>query len=151
MCGRYLQHPPNNAVITGEFQSKFQSSMRKLRARRGGEKFWLFCATKLRCNSPGFRHLSKSCFLDLTNPFDSPHIFKDGRKFSKTPETKYSLFLVMPVLIRGGLGERIWDKFCVTTDSTYSSKLLCKHFIGVGRQFELKAVLIKRIGRFSYV
>lgn len=37
-CGRYLQHPPNNTVISREFQGKFQSSMRKLSSHRGWEK-----------------------------------------------------------------------------------------------------------------
>lgn len=69
VCGRHLQHPPNNAVISREFQSKFQSSMWKLRSHRGWEKFELSCATPCRCNSPGFRHLSKSSSFRSHKPF----------------------------------------------------------------------------------
>lgn len=93
----------------------------------------------------------KAPLSDLTNPFDSPHIFKDGRKFSKTPEIKYFLFPVMWLIIRGGLGKRIWDRFCITTDFPYYSKLLSKHLWEWPESFELKAVLIKCISRFSYI
>lgn len=55
----------------------------------------------------------KAPLLDLSDPFGSPHIFKGGKreKFSKTPETKYFSFPFMSLIIRGGLGERIWDRF----------------------------------------
>lgn len=95
----------------------------------------------------------KALLLDLTHPFGSPHIFKGGRKekFSKTPEIKYFLFPFMYLVIRGGLGERIWDRFWITTDlhitENLSANTLWKH----AKSSELKAILIKCTGMFSYI
>lgn len=95
--GTDLQQPPNNAAISREVQSKFQSSRRELRAHteRVGEVWAVLCYLNSVEAVQASGTSLKTPFSDLTNPFDSPHIIRDGRKFSKTPAIKYFSFPAM--------------------------------------------------------
>lgn len=85
--GGDLQHLPNNAVISRQFQSKVQSSRRKLRAHR--ERVGEIWAVLLSSgeNSPGFRHLSKNSFFRSHKPIWFP-THHQRWKFSTTPAIK---------------------------------------------------------------
>lgn len=77
----------------------------------------------------------KTPFSDLTNPFDSPHIIKDGRKFSKTPAIKYFSFPVMQVIIRGELRWKDLGQVLCFNRLYILQQTASKHFVGVGREF----------------
>lgn len=86
----------------------------------------------------------KAPVLELTDPFGSPHNFKGGRseQFSKTSEIKYFLFPFMYWVIRGRLGERIWDCFLITIDLHITASLSANTLWKRAKSFELKAILI---------